>query len=119
MANVPSSPIIVTLVMEALNSSETLVLTKATWRNIPKDAIIQCGISLIHLTAPVYTLNTKFHSKLLSIFQDKNQRLTQKEKRREREMGSQIYTHTHTHTNTVSSVQRLNKSLIITYKTEE
>jgi hypothetical protein len=33
---VPSSPILVTLVKEALSSSETSVLTKATRRNIQK-----------------------------------------------------------------------------------
>jgi hypothetical protein len=41
MANVPSSPILVALMMEAPGSSQTLVLTRATWHTIPEDGIIQ------------------------------------------------------------------------------
>jgi hypothetical protein len=38
---VPSSPILVTLIMEALRSSETTILTRATLHNILEEVILQ------------------------------------------------------------------------------
>jgi hypothetical protein len=46
MANVPSSPILVTLMMEALSSSET---SGPTRRNIPEDAILLSYSLFSHL----------------------------------------------------------------------
>jgi hypothetical protein len=51
---VPSSPILVTLMMEALSSSKTSVLTRATWHNILEDGILH---SLSHENLKSYTEN--------------------------------------------------------------
>jgi hypothetical protein len=36
----PSSPILVTLITEALSSSEISIFTRTTWRNLPEDTIV-------------------------------------------------------------------------------
>jgi hypothetical protein len=46
MANVPSSQILVTLMMEALRSSETLVHTRATLHKIPNDGILHASLNI-------------------------------------------------------------------------
>jgi hypothetical protein len=62
-ANVPSSPILVALMVEVLASSKTLALTRTRWHNIPEDGIIhshyrenvKCNI-VVHSAAAVISI---------------------------------------------------------------
>jgi hypothetical protein len=51
-ANVPTSPILVTLMMEALRTFETPVLTGATRRKIPEDGILHESYVKLFLPEP-------------------------------------------------------------------
>jgi hypothetical protein len=75
-ANVPSSPILVTLMMERLDSFETSALTKATLRNIPGDGILhnitktqllQVSISLLLFPSVFNTNQTEIAIKYIQI----------------------------------------------------
>jgi hypothetical protein len=59
---VPSSPILVTLTMEAIRFSETSVLTRATQRNIEDDGSLQisCCFQVITNTVVCYTETSVF-----------------------------------------------------------
>jgi hypothetical protein len=63
---VPSSPILVTLVKDALHSTETSVLTRAAWHNIPEDTILHshCRENLKSYMASVCSLLARLTSSI-------------------------------------------------------
>jgi hypothetical protein len=59
------SPILVTLMMEVLGSSDTLVLTRATCHNIPEDSILDTLIALV--IPDISTLNKSKKNLILDL----------------------------------------------------
>jgi hypothetical protein len=45
---IPSPPILVTLMVEALRSSETSFLRRAIWLNVPEDAAVETSYPTLH-----------------------------------------------------------------------
>jgi hypothetical protein len=72
---VPSSPILVTLMEEALSASETSLLKRATWHNMPEDVILDMDMfPRAHLFCNAAIIPTK---QIATLYFHKNKQNTQ------------------------------------------
>jgi hypothetical protein len=74
-ANAPRSPILVTLMMEEIHSSETSVLIRTTWHNIPEYNTLHfmhLFALIIHSTHPNILLHVSTYLQNLGLTEHKN-----------------------------------------------
>jgi hypothetical protein len=70
--NVPSSPILVTMMMEALSSSETSILAGVTRLNIPEDGTLSCHCFRTRLEPSIYYWRVQYLIIFVEIYLDRS-----------------------------------------------
>jgi hypothetical protein len=59
-AYIPNSPILSTPMMEVIRSSETFVLTRATWHHSPEDGVLHFDTSFAQTNSMVISLQANY-----------------------------------------------------------